>query len=71
MIAALVTWLSREVHRYVTDVNIGHVSGWQPMTRSPPVYRAELLASMFTATLLKEPWSRECARPRLRKTGRL
>ena len=46
-------WLSQEVHRYVPDFDIGHVSGWQPMASLPPVYRVELLASsisMFTTT---------------------
>ena len=52
-VARQLPWLSWEVHRYVPDFDIGHVSGyrWQPVASLPPVYRAELLASsisMFT-----------------------
>ena len=57
-VARWLLWLSREVHRYVPDFEIGHVSGWQPMASLPPVYRDVLVASsisMFTSTWLKEP----------------
>ena len=52
-VARKLLWVSREVHRYVPDFEIGHVLGWQPMASLPPVYRVELLASsisMFTTT---------------------
>ena len=45
------TWLSREVHRYVPDFHIVHVSGWQTMTSLPPVYRPRLLASSIGMAL--------------------
>ena len=51
-VACQLLWLSREVHRYVPDFDIGHPSGWQPMASLPPVYRARLLASSISMTAI-------------------